>query len=131
VIETTLLNVFYAGNFKTMLPKLKSENFPGMELIRPLYYVEERHIINYMNYCNVQAMNCGCEVASGKISSKRREIKELINQMKQSDKNIEINIFQSANNVNLDCILGFTKNNQKHSFLEEYDLGNNNIDESN
>lgn len=121
VIETTLLNVFYGGTFKTMLPKLKAENFEGMELIRPLYYVEERNIINYMKYCEIEAMNCGCKIASGKLTSKRREIKSLIAKMKEEFKDVEKSIFQSANNVNLDCILGWKDKGIKKSFLDEYE----------
>lgn len=120
VIETTLLNVFYGGTFKTMLPKLKAENFSDMELIRPLYFVEEKNIINYMNYCEVVAMNCGCEVASGALSSKRREIKQLIAKMKENYKDVEKSIFQSANNINLDCVLGWVKNNKKTNFNDIY-----------
>ena len=120
VIETTLLNVFYGGTFKTMLPKLKAENFDNMELIRPMYYVEERHIINYMKYCEIEAMNCGCKIASGELSSKRKEMKELIAKMKLSFKDVEKSIFQSGNNVNLDRVLGWTKENKKSSFLDDY-----------
>lgn len=120
VIETTLLNVFYGGTFKTMLPKLKAENFGNMELIRPMYYIEERNIINYMNYCEVEAMNCGCKIASGVFSSKRREIKNLIAKMKLNFKDVEKSIFQSANNVNLECIVGWVAKGEKKSFLDEY-----------
>lgn len=121
VIETTLLNVFYGGTFKTMLPKLKAENFENMQLIRPMYYIEERNIINFMDFCNVSAMNCGCKIASGVFSSKRREIKQLIAKMKINFKDVEKSIFQSANNVNMDCILGWVKDNKKESFLDNYE----------
>lgn len=120
VIETTLLNVFYGGTFKTMVPKLKAENFPGMELIRPMFFVEERHIINYMNFCNIQAMNCGCEVARDELSSKRKEIKQLVANMKINHKDIEKSIFQSANNINLDRVIGWKKGDTISSFLDEY-----------
>lgn len=120
VIETTLLNVFYGGTFKTMLPKLKAENFEDMELIRPMYYIEERNIINYMKYCEVEAMNCGCKIASGILPSKRKEIKKLISTMKLNFSDVEKSIFQSANNVNLDCIVGYTKGGNKVSYLDEY-----------
>jgi len=121
VIETTLLNIFYSSTFKTMLPKLKSTNFENMELIRPLYYIEEKHIINFINYCNITPLNCGCDVASGKLDSKRREIKNLIKQLKEINPDIEKNIFNSANNVNLNCILGWTKDDKKYTFLDEYE----------
>lgn len=120
VIETTLLNVFYGGTFKTMMPKLKAENFDNMELIRPMFYVEERNIINYMSYCEIEPMNCGCKVASGQTSSKRKEIKLLIQKMKENYKDVEKSIFQSANNVNMDCIIGWVKDNKKESFKDDY-----------
>ena len=121
VIETTLLNVLYAGCFKTMLPKLKSENFPGMELIRPLFYVKEKDIINFMKYVEVTAMACGCKVAEGKTSSKRKEIKEMIKNLKMNHKDVDISIFMSAVNVNTDQVLGYQKGNKSYSFLDFYD----------
>ena len=121
IIETTLLNVLYSGTFKTMPPKLKSTNHPGMELIRPMAYVHEKDIINYMNFCGIQAMNCGCAIASGELPSKRRMIKNLIKELKKDYKDIDKNIFSSAENVNLNCVLGWTKGETKHTFLEDYD----------
>lgn len=121
VIETTLLNIFYGGSFKTMMPKLKAENFENMELIRPMYYVEERNIINFMKYIGLEAMNCGCKIARGELSSKRKEMKELIAKIKYNFKDVEKSIFQSANNVNMDCILGWVKEDKKNSFLDKYE----------
>lgn len=120
VIETTLLNVFYGGTFKTMLPKLKSENFEDMEVIRPMYYIEEKNIINFMKFCGITAMDCGCKVASKELSSKRAAVKEMIKKLKLENKDVEKSIFQSANNVNMDCIIGFVKGEKKNSFLDEY-----------
>ncbi|HHX93664.1 MAG TPA: tRNA 2-thiocytidine biosynthesis protein TtcA [Tenericutes bacterium] len=121
VIETTLLNVLYAGNFKTMLPKLKATNFKGMELIRPMYLIKEEDIIRFAKNSGLKFMNCGCEVAAGKVSSKRREIKELIKNLKEVYNNVDISIFRSAENVNMDAILGWIKNDEKVSFLDDYD----------
>ncbi len=73
VIETTLLNLFYAGTFKTMVPKLKSTNHSGMELIRPMVYIKENEIKNYIQYCEIEAMNCGCPIASGELPSKKKK----------------------------------------------------------
>lgn len=125
VIETTLLNMFYAGTFKVMMPKLKSTNHQGMELIRPLYYVEEKSIINYMEYCEIKAMGCGCSVASGELPSKRREIKEFIAKRKKEFKDFDKSIFSAGENVNLNCVLGWTYKDKKYSFLDEYgdDIG--------
>lgn len=121
VIETTLLNVLYAGNFKTMLPKFKSANFENMELIRPLYYVEEDYIKRFTNNAGIWPLNCACMVAAEKIGNKRYEIKELIKELKKNFDGVEKSIFKSAENVNLDSILGWEKDGVKTKYLEVYD----------
>jgi tRNA(Ile)-lysidine synthase TilS/MesJ len=121
VIETTMLNILYAGNYKTMVPKIKSKNYQGMELIRPMVFVQEKDIINYMKYCGIEAMNCGCKVASGQTSSKRKEIKQLIANLKKNFKDVDKSIYRSAENVNLNCLLGWQFNDKKSSFLDFYD----------
>lgn len=121
VIETTLMNILYAGSFKTMLPKLKSQNFEGLELIRPLYYVEEDDIKRYTINSGLSPMNCGCVVAAKKTSSKRREMKELIKKLKETSADVDKCILKAAHNVNIDCIIGWQKNGQKHTFLEEFE----------
>lgn len=121
VIETTMLNVLYAGNFKTMLPKLHSSNFEGLELIRPLYYVKEESIKSFTRLNGIPAMNCGCSVAAGETSSKRREIKELIATLKETNPLVDKSIFKAAENVNVDVVLGYQMNNEKYTFLDFYD----------
>lgn len=121
VIETTLLNVLYSGNFKTMLPKLKSANFERLELIRPLYYIKEVDIKRFAQNNGISPMNCGCVVAAQKTSSKRSEMKELIKTLKKTFDNVDKSIFQSAHNVNMDSILGWKKDKEKYSFLDFYD----------
>jgi tRNA(Ile)-lysidine synthase TilS/MesJ len=121
VIETILLNILYNGTYKTMIPKLKAQNFPNMELIRPLVYVEEKNIINYMKYIDIQAMNCGCKVASNELPSKRKYVKKLISELRKDFKNVDMNIYRSAENINLNRSLGWIHKDLKHSFLEEYD----------
>ena len=121
VIETTLLNVLYAGNFKTMLPKFKSANFTEMELIRPLYYVEEEYIKRFTNNAGIWPLNCTCMVAAEKIGNKRYEIKELIKELKKNFDGVEKSIFKAAENVNLDSILGWEKDGVKTKYLEVYD----------
>jgi tRNA(Ile)-lysidine synthase TilS/MesJ len=121
VIETTLLNIFYSGNFKTMLPKLKSKNFKGLELIRPLYYVEESYIQKFIQSSGIWPLNCACMVAADRIGNKRYEIKDLIAELKKKFKGIDRSIFHAAENVNLDGVLAWEKNGKKHSFLESYD----------
>lgn len=121
VIETTMLNLLCSGNFKTMMPKLKAENFEGMELIRPLYYIEEKYIIRFINYSGIWPLNCACMVAAKKIGNKRYQIKELIEKLKEDFVNVDISIFRAAQNVNMDCILGWKKGDKKYSFLDFYD----------
>lgn len=121
VIETTLLNVFYSGNFKTMLPKLKSTNYEGMDLIRPLYYVEEKYIENFTQNSGIWPLNCACMVAAKKISGKRHELKELIKELKNKFNDIDKSIFRAAQNVNMDSILGWQKDGEKYSYLDFYD----------
>lgn len=121
VIETTLLNVLYAGNFKTMLPKLKATNFEGMELIRPLYYVEEEYIKRFTNNAGIWPLNCACMVSAEKIGNKRYEIKDLIKELKKNFDGVEKSIFKSTENVALDSILGWEKGGIKTKYLEVYD----------
>ncbi|VDN46486.1 tRNA 2-thiocytidine(32) synthetase TtcA [Petrocella atlantisensis] len=121
VIETQLMNIFYAGTTKTMMPRLKSLNFEGLELIRPMYYIHEEDIIRFTNNAGLMPMNCGCVVAAKKTSSKRREMKELIAKLKENNPDIDKCILQSAHNVNMDCIVGWQSNGQKHSFLDAYE----------
>ena len=121
IIETTMLNILYAGSYKTMVPKLKSKNFKGLELIRPMLYIKEKDIKRYTQNNGLSPMNCGCVVAAGKTSSKRKEIKDLIANLKETFESVDMNIFRSAQNVNLDCILGYQKKGEKHSYLEFYD----------
>ncbi len=120
VIETTLLNMLYAGSFKTMLPKIRSENYAGIELIRPLYLVKEHDIVRFMNYNKLEAMNCGCRFVLTKTDSKRGEVKNLIASLRKIYKNIDINIFRSAENVNLKGILGYQNDEEAKTFLDDY-----------
>ena len=120
VIETILLNVLYAGEYKTMMPKLKSTNFEGLELIRPFYYVHESDIKSWVNYMGLHFLNCACSVTDGSVSSKRKEVKELISNLKKNNKNVDINILRSSYNVNLDAIVGFKENGKTGSFLDKY-----------
>jgi Predicted ATPase of the PP-loop superfamily implicated in cell cycle control len=121
VIETTLLNVLYTGNFSTMLPKLKSDNFENMELIRPMYFIEEMYIERFTQNSGIWPLNCACMVAAKKIGNKRYEIKALIKQLKENFNDVEKSVFRAAENVNMNAILGYKKDGQKHSYLEFYD----------
>jgi len=125
VIETTLLSMFYGSEVKTMMPKLHSDNFPGLELIRPMYLIKEEAIINWKNYNNLTFLNCACkfteESSKKEDNSKRLEMKKLINELRKQDKNIDYNIFKAMDNVNLECVLGTKRNGKYHSFLENYE----------
>lgn len=125
VIETTLLSMFYGSEIKTMMPKLHSENFPGLELIRPMYLIKEESILSWCKSNDLKFINCACRFTEKNDlhndNSKRKEMKELINNLRKINKNIDYNIFKSLDNVNMECILGYTKNKEKHSFLEWYD----------
>jgi tRNA 2-thiocytidine biosynthesis protein TtcA len=121
VIETTLLNVLYAGNFKTMLPRLKSDNFEGLELIRPLYYVEEVYIQEFTQSSGIWPLNCACMVSAKKIGNKRYEIKDMIKEMKTKFNDVDKSIFKAAQNVNMDSILGWQKEGKNYSYLDFYD----------
>ncbi len=120
VIETIMLNVLFAGNFKTMMPKLHSDNFEGLELIRPLYYVEEEAIIRFMKSTGLNALDCACTVAEKKEGNMRFYIKDLIEDIKKVNNNADINILRSAENVNMGAIVGWKFRDEKHSFLEDY-----------
>ncbi len=125
VIETSLLSMFYASEIKTMLPKLHSDNFEGLELIRPLYLVKEDAIISWRKYNELTFINCACRFTEGCSlindgTSKRKEIKELIKKLKQTNPEIDKNIFRAFSNVNMNCVLGWHKDGQKSSFLDEY-----------
>lgn len=121
VIETTMLNILYAGNFKTMMPKLKAKNFENLELIRPMYYIEEEYIKRFINNAGIWPLNCACMVAAEKIGNKRYEIKDLIKQLKENFAGVEKSIFKAAENVSMDGILGWQKGDKKYSFLDVYD----------
>lgn len=120
VIETTMLNVLCAGSFKTMMPKLKAQNFDNMELIRPLYLIEEKYIERFIQNSGIWPLNCACMVAAKRIGNKRYEIKALIENMKKDFDNVDSSIFRAAQNVNMDGVLGWEKDGEKYSFLDEY-----------
>ncbi len=124
VIETILLNVLYAGNYMSMMPRIKSSNYENMELIRPLYFVEEERIVSWAKKTGLPFMNCGCVVAASKTSSKRLEVKNLIKSLKEVFPNVDKSIFRSSYNVNINTVIGWVKGNTKHNFLENFSEDN-------
>ena len=126
VIETTLLSMFYGAEVKTMMPKLHSDNFPGLELIRPLYLVKEASVKAWAKHNDLTFINCACKFTEestyiDESMSKRKEMKKLIEELRKVNKDVDMNIFTALSNINMNCILGYKKNKEEHSFLEEYD----------
>lgn len=121
VIETTMMNILCSGNFKTMLPKVKSSKSGEMQIIRPLYYIREEYIKRFIKYSGISPLDCACTVTSKKAGNKRFEIKELIKNLSDNFDNVEKSIFKAAQNVNIDSVLGWEKNGEKHSFMEEFE----------
>ena len=111
-VETSLINMFYAGTVKTMIPKVKSTS-GKLELIRPMIYIKEEDVINYTQKNGISPMTCGCPIESGKTDSKRKEIKQLLADMEETNPNIKQSIFNSMKNINLDYVMGYTRGNKK------------------
>lgn len=129
VIETVLMSMLYGGQVNTMMPKLHSTNFEGMELIRPMYLIREDDIKHWRDYNDLHFIQCACRFTDtcttcrtdGSSPSKRMEIKNLIASLKQTNPFIEGNIFKSVENVNLRTIIAYKEDGVKHHFLEHYD----------
>lgn len=128
VIETILMGMLYGAQVQTMMPKLHSTNFEGMELIRPMYLIREEDIKHWRDYNELYFIQCACRFtdtcstcnADGSTGSKRIEIKNLIRKLKESNPSIESNIFKSVENVNLNTVVGYKKDGIRHYFLEDY-----------
>ena len=140
VIETTLIGMFYGSQLQSMLPKLRSTNFENMELIRPMYCINEDSILAWKRYNELEFIQCACRFTENCTSfsregnSKRQEIKNLIKRLKRDNPNIEKSIFNSIHSVCLDTMVGYKSNGIKHSFLEKYnetdkkqDINNSNL----
>lgn len=128
VIETILMGMLYGGQVQTMMPKLHSTNFEGMELIRPLYLVREDDIRRWRDYHGLQFLQCACHFtdlcqkgSEGEMTSKRQEIKKLIQSLKKTNPYIESNLFKSVENVNLSTVIAYKKDGKRHHFLETYE----------
>lgn len=128
VIETILMGMLYGAQVQTMMPKLHSTNFKGMELIRPMYLIREEDIIHWKEYNNLKFLQCACRFTEnctscgedGAAGSKRTEVKALIQSLKKINPYIESNIFRSVENINLDTVIAYKENGVKHSFLDNY-----------
>lgn len=131
VIETTLLGLFYGAQLQGMMPKLHSRNFPGMELIRPLYCVHEEDILRWRDYNHLRFLQCACRFTEdrdgsgdGIGESKRQEIKVLLRRLRQTDPDIEKRVFQALHGVQLDTFPGYKYRGRAYSFLDTYDEEN-------
>ncbi len=130
VIETILMGMLYGGQVQTMMPKLKSSNFEGMQLIRPMYYIHEKDIIHWQKYNDLQFIQCACKFTENisedeknqkESASMRKKVKNIIASLTKENPQVEYNIFNSMENVNLSTIISYKdKNNVKHDFRDEY-----------
>ena len=126
VIETTVMAMFYGAQLQGMMPKLHSTNFPGMELIRPLYCVREEDIIAWAKHNELEFLQCACRftertaTAGHESESKRKEVKQLIRRLRETNPDLESNIFHAIHAVNLDMFPGWKTDGERHSFLETY-----------
>ena len=120
VIETIMMSILYAGQYQTMMPKLKSTSHPGMELIRPLYFVRETDIINWADKNDLDFIKCACRFTESNMydenNSKRMMVKKLLKELRETDKTIDMNIFNSSKNVNLDMVIEYKQNGKRHNF---------------
>lgn len=128
VIETILMGMLYGAQIQTMMPKLHSTNFEGMQLIRPMYLVKEEAILEWKNYHDLHFLQCACRFTEqtvsdeeGVSSSKRQEMKLLIQKFRQINESIDINIFRSVENVNLNTVIAYQKGKEKYHFLDSYE----------
>ena len=125
VIETTVMGMFYGAQLQGMMPKLHSKNFPGMELIRPLYCIHEDDILSWCRYNELTFINCACRLteraAQDAHVSKRQEVKELLRSLRQHNPDVEKSVFNSIHAVSLDTMPGCKWRGQEHTFLEWYD----------
>ncbi|MCL2499749.1 MAG: tRNA 2-thiocytidine biosynthesis protein TtcA [Defluviitaleaceae bacterium] len=124
VVETILMNVLYGGTFETMMPKLRSRNYPGMELIRPLYRVHEDAILAWVKHNGLRFSACACPLAEKNAQTetvgRRQNVKELIKTLKRDNPHIEERVFQSTHRVNLETIVGYKNNGHTYNFLDNY-----------
>lgn len=137
VIETIVMGMFYGAQIQTMMPKLHSTNFEGMELIRPMYLIREEDIIRWRNYNKLEFIQCACRFteqyesqSNSDVTSKRAEIKELIAKLSENNPYIEKNIFRSVENVNLNTVIAYKKDGKRYNFLDTYAKKLENTDNS-
>lgn len=130
-IETTVMSMFYSSKLETIIPKSQSENFSGMELIRPMYCTKEEDILAWVHYHRLEFLQCACKFTeeryfideNGVGASKRKEVKELLKRLKTFNPSVEDNIFRALHNVQIESFPGFKSDDTLHSFLDYYENG--------
>ena len=131
VVETILIGMFYGAQYQTMMPKVMSTYHEGMELIRPLYLVREQDITSWVKKNELEFITCACKVTrkeeGDENASKRAEVKKIIAELKKKYKNIDVNIFRSAQGVSLDTVLSYKLEGKEHNFLDDYYTRERNI----
>lgn len=132
VVETILVGMFYGAQYQTMMPKVLSTYHEGMEVIRPLYYVREQDIISWGKKNELEFITCACKVtrkdAENELNSKRAKVKALIKELKEDYKNIDVNIFRSAQGVSLDTVISYKKEGKMYHFMDDYYTRKRNIE---
>ena len=128
VIETTLMGMLYGGQIQGMLPKLRSNNFEGMQLIRPMYCISEEDILHWVRYNSLRFIACACKKTEGlalgvQSYSARQEVKEILNRVKEKNPDVESSVFKSLHNVQLDTLVGYKQGGEQH-FMEKFKNGN-------
>lgn len=126
VIETILLSMLYGAEIKTMMPKLHSDNFKPLELIRPMYLIKEKDILSWVKANELHFLNCACRFTENlqnekEEQSKRKEMKNLIKKFRETSPYIDMNIFRSVENINLNTVIGYHKDDEVYNFLDDYD----------
>ena len=129
VVETILMNMLYGYKIQCMMPKLKSQNYPGIELIRPMYCVHEDAITAWKRYNNLNFISCGCPLSencnifdASADATTRQKVKSILKELKKDNKDVENSIFESVHRINLHTVPSYTQNGQEHNFLDDYDL---------
>jgi tRNA(Ile)-lysidine synthase TilS/MesJ len=123
VIETILMGMLYGSQIQTMMPKIHSENYENVQVIRPLYLVREADIISWAEYNSLSFIQCACRITQSEGSSKRAEIKQLLNSLRVVNPSVDMNIFRSVENVNLQTLISYHLGNEYHHFLDDFDKG--------
>ena len=123
VIETILMGMLYGSQIQTMMPKIHSENYENVQVIRPLYLIREADIISWSEHNSLHFIQCACRITKSESSSKRAEVKKLLKSLREVNPSVDTNIFRSVENVNLQTLISYHRGNEYHHFLDDFDKG--------